>query len=298
MQGSRRNDWWIVTVNVSEEIRTAQCFYFSPTGGTRRIVSKIAENVGLKVAPQIDVTLPDRRRSFTGRVEGDLLLVGSPVYAGSIPMPFLDPLQKLNGEGKWAVPVAVYGNRSPDTTVEELTKILRGRGFKILAAASFIGQHSFAMSEHPWAVGRPDADDLMLAAEFGRGIGEKLRHGPVEISMPSLLLERFTNAMVETLPEGYHRKLLDSPKTLWRVSVSDKTECTKCTNCANSCPVAAIDADTLDIDVDKCVLCMACVHACPVGVMKLVYSGSPSALERFARLDKIFAIRKEPKTFL
>jgi len=69
-------------------------------------------------------------------------------------------------------------------------------------------------------------------------------------------------------------------------------------NCADSCPVAAIDADTLDIDVGKCILCMACVRACPVEVMKLVYSDSPSALERFANLDKIFAVRKEPKTFL
>jgi len=275
-----------------------QYFYFSPTSSTRRIISKIAENIGLKVAPQIDVTLPDKRKSFTGAVEGDLLLVGSPVYVGSIPMPFLDSLQKLYGEGKWAVPVAVYGNRSPDTAVEELTKILRGRGFKILAAASFIGQHSFATSEHPWAVGRPDANDLKVAAEFGRGIGEKLRYGPVEISMPSFLLERFSNTLVETLPECYHKKLLDRPKTLWRVSVSDRTECTKCMNCADSCPVAAIDADTLDIDVGKCILCMACVRACPVEVMKLVYSDSPSALERFANLDKIFAVRKEPKTFL
>jgi ferredoxin len=278
--------------------KKVQAIYFSPTGSTRRILSCIADNVGLKAAPQIDLTLPGKRDSFTGKVEGDLILVGSPVYAGTIPLPFFESLKQIRGEGEWAVPVAVYGNRSPDTAVEEMVKILRGRGFRVLASAAFIGQHSFATPEHPWGMGRPDEADLKAAAEFGRAVGEKLRHRPAEISVPGLLLERFSNTMVEDLPEGYHSRVLERPRELWRISLSDEAGCTQCNGCVDSCPVAAMDADSFGIDDGKCIRCMACVRACPTGAMRIVYSDAPSALERFANLDKIFAIRKEPKTML
>jgi flavodoxin len=89
------------------ELKTVQCLYFSPTGTTRKIVSTIAENIGLPLTQPIDLTLPKQRSSFNGKVQGDLLLVGSPVYHGSPPWPMLEPLKQLEGNGKWAVPVAV-----------------------------------------------------------------------------------------------------------------------------------------------------------------------------------------------
>jgi len=278
--------------------KRVQAIYFSPTGTTRRILSCMADNVGLKVAPQIDLTLPSKRDSFTGKVDGHLVLVGSPVYAGTIPLPFFESLRRIRGKGEWAVPVAVYGNRSPDTAVEELTKMLRGRGFRVLATAAFIGQHSFATPEHPWGMGRPDEADMKAAAEFGRAVGEKYGRRPAEISVPGLLLERFSNKMVEELPEGYHSKVLERPRELWWISLSDKVVCTQCNRCVDSCPVAAMDAESFGIDDGKCIRCMACVRSCPTGKMRIVYSDAPSALERFANLDKIFAVRKEPKTML
>ena len=78
----------------------------------------------------------------------------------------------------------------------------------------------------------------------------------------------------------------------------DKAGCTQCNSCVDSCPVAAIDAESFGIDDGKCIRCMACVRACPTGAMRIVYSDAPSALERFANLDRIFAIRKEPKITL
>jgi len=91
---------------------------------------------------------------------------------------------------------------------------------------------------------------------------------------------------------------LKRAKSLWLVSVFDGTDCTECKECADVCPVAAIDSRTLNIDNDLCIMCMACMRSCPKGVMKLEYSDSPSALETFANLDKIFAVRKEAKIFL
>jgi len=133
--------------DIMANVKTVQSLCFSPTDTTRNILSIIETNIGLPQATKIDVTLPHQRDSFNGKVQGDLLLVGSPVYEGSIPWPMMEPLRRIEGEGKYAVSVAVYGNRSPETCVEEMTKLLRKRGFKIPAAASFIAEHSFAGRE-------------------------------------------------------------------------------------------------------------------------------------------------------
>ena len=280
------------------EVKKGQILYFSPTGGTRKIISKIQEDTGLKTAPPIDLTLSGNRRSFNGRIEGDLLIVGTPVYAGTIPHPFWESLQQLEGEGKWAVPIAVYGNRAPDSTIEELSKLLRERGFKILAAASFISRHSFASNEHSWAVSRPDEKDISIAREFGKQIGDKISSHPSEIQVSGLMQDWFSKAMVEVRPMGYHRDVLAGAKNLWWASTSNKDQCTKCGGCVNSCPTDSIDAETLEIDDVGCIRCMACVDACPIGVLNLVYSDKPEAQGVYASLDKVFATRREPELFL
>ena len=118
-------------------IETVQCVYFSPTGTTRKTVETIAEGTGLRIADPIDITLPAPREEWDGSTQGAILVVGVPVYAGTLPSHTLDPLHRLEGNGRWAVPVAVYGMRSAEDTVEQLSGLLRTRGFKILAAANF-----------------------------------------------------------------------------------------------------------------------------------------------------------------
>jgi ferredoxin len=271
-----------------------QSLYFSPTGTTRKILSTIEEHTGLTSISPTDLTLPRQRESFNGKVEGAVILVGVPVYAGTIPLPMMEPLNRLEGKGKWAVPVVVYGNRSAETCVEELSKILRHRGFKILAAASFIGEHSYASKEHPWGLGRPDYSDLEAAAKFGEQVREKLfSEEPSEIQTSDRLLNFFTREMVDSFPEGYHRKLADLLKGNFRVAFSKDANCTECMNCSNVCPTGAIEVDSKEIDNDICIQCAACVRICPAGAFSLKMS--QASLDR---LDKACAVRKEPKICL
>jgi len=169
------------------EVKTVQSLYFSPTGTTKKILSTIVENIGLLSIQPIDITLPKQRDSFNGIVQGDLLLVGSPVYHGSPPFLMLEPLNRLEGDGKWAVPIAVYGNRSPETCVEELTKILRSKGFKVPAAASFSAEHSFSSPSYLIAAGRPDSSDLEIAAKFASQIKDKISSGLSEVQISDRL---------------------------------------------------------------------------------------------------------------
>jgi len=221
-----------------------QGLYFSATGTTRKILSTIEEHTSLRSASPIDLTLLKQRESFTGKIEGDVILVGAPVYHGTMPLPMMEPLERLEGKGKWAVPVAVYGNRSPESSVEELAKILRDRGFKILAAASFVGEHSLASKDHPWGLGRPDQNDLEAAAKFAEGIKEKLYSGPSEIQISDSFLNFFTRETVRSFPEGYHKKVADWVKSVVGMTFSQDIVCNECMICSNVCPAGAIKVDS------------------------------------------------------
>jgi ferredoxin len=278
--------------------KRVQSIFFSPTSTTQKILSTIAEHTGLPPANNIDLTLPHQRDTFAGKVEGEIILVGSPVYHGSPPWPMMDPLNRIIGEGKWAIPVAVYGNRSAETCVEEMVKILRGRGFKILAGASFVAEHSWASKSHPYALGRPDQNDLKTAADFGEQIRKKLSSDPSEIQTSGLLRDWFSKEMVESFPDGYHRREVETAKGLGWVVFSKDASCTGCMSCVNACPTSAMRIDPQEVDDGLCIRCMACTRTCPEGVLSLHYDDSPSSLERFERLGKVFAVRKEPVIYI
>ena len=270
-------------------IETVQCIYFSPTGTTRRTVEAIAEGTGLQIADSIDLTLPAPREGWNGSAEGDILLVGVPVYSGTIPSHPLDPLHRLEGNGRWAVPVAVYGVRSAEDTVGQLSGLLRTRGFKILAAANFVAEHSYSHDNLPLALGRPDGRDLEIAREFGAKIAEKLTAHPDEFPLESRPLK---------YGENYRRKREDwpekrRPESTTRVSDYDEENCSKCDNCVDSCPSGAIDPETYAIEDTNCIRCFACTRACPTGVRRTQLS--PRAMTFFTDL---LDAKKEPEIFI
>ena len=274
---------------MSQDINTVQCIYFSPTGTTRRTVKAIAEGTGLRILEPIDITLPAPRESWSGSAEGDLLLVGVPVYSGTIPSHPLEPLHRLEGNGRWAVPVAVYGVRSAEDTVKQLSGLLRLRGFRILAAANFVAEHSYSHDKLPLALGRPDEKDLEIAKEFGGKIVEKLASNSDELPLESRPLKN---------GENYRRKREDWPEnrrpgSTTRVSDYDEEKCIKCNICVESCPSGAIDPETYAIDDGDCIRCFACTRLCPTGVRMTLLS--PRAMTFFTDL---LDAKKDPETFI
>jgi ferredoxin len=273
----------------TNEIETVQCVYFSPTGTTRRTVEAIAEGTGLRIADPIDLTLPATREAWDGSARGDLLIVGVPVYSGTIPSHSLESLHRLTGDGRWAVPVAVYGVRSADDTVGQLSGLLRTRGFRILAAANFVAEHSYSHDKLPLALGRPDGRDLEIARGFGGKIAEKMGTNPDELPLESRPLKK---------GEDYRRKREDWPEnrrpgSTTRVSDYDEENCSKCDSCVESCPSGAIDPDTYAIDDPNCIRCFACTRVCPTGVRRTQLSSR--AMTFFTDL---LNVEKEPEIFI
>ena len=94
---------------------TVWAVYFSGTGTTERTVTHIAgELARLLAAPcrSLDFTRPQARQQELNFCQSDLVVLGTPVYAGRVPnvlLPFLR--EKVRGGGALAVPVVLFGNR-------------------------------------------------------------------------------------------------------------------------------------------------------------------------------------------
>ena len=102
----------------------------------------------------------------------DLVFFSTPVYAGRIPNKMLPYVQSaFEGNGAFAVPVSVFGNRNFDNGLIELRNELELHGFHTIAAAGIPTEHVFS---NKLATGRPDADDLAKIAEFGEKVAKKL----------------------------------------------------------------------------------------------------------------------------
>jgi ferredoxin len=229
---------------------------FSPTRSAYKIGEKVIQNTGLTISPSIDLTRPEIRAQFDGVLQGDVIVVSTAVYEGSIPSMILEALNKLKSQGKWAVPIGVYGTRSPEEYVNEMSGLLRKQGFKILAASNFVAEHSYAHDEAPAGRGRPTAQDLELAEDFGKKIASKIEGNLQELSIDSKPLKNGENYMRKEWMENGVKRMIVKPE-------HDAALCTQCNTCVNSCPMAAIDTETYEADGETCMRCMACVKVCP-----------------------------------
>lgn len=268
--------------------KTVQTIYYSASKTTQKILDKIAEGTGMKILTPVDLSDSKTRKSFDGKIKGDLVLVGTPVYEGSVPSIAIGPLSKLEGEGKWAASIGVYGNRSPEDYVSELSGLLRGRGFKIIAGAAFVAEHSYTHKkvELESAFGRPNKADLDIAYGFGEKIAKKM-NAPVELN-------------VESKPLKFGELYLDRSK--WPINKVkrgvtvpkyDAEKCIQCNKCVDICPVEAVDAFTYATDSDACIRCMACVKVCPSGAKTISFPPPVSQL-----ISTWGQERKEPQLFL
>ena len=125
-----------------------QSLYFSPTGGTAKYARAMAEGAAEALACPTEVssfTLPQEREEERHFSSDELLIIGSPTYAGKLPNKILPEFQeKLRGEHTPVLLFVSYGNRNFDNSLAELLSVLRANGFLPLAAAAFACRHAFS----------------------------------------------------------------------------------------------------------------------------------------------------------
>lgn len=261
--------------------------YFSPTGGTEQIARLAAKELAarLDLEPEfLDFTHPADRQSEHRFGPEDVLVMASPVYAGRLPNKLVPEYQtKVFGDSTPAVPICVFGNRSPDEALRELVLLLEGNGFRIAAAAAFAGRHAFSDKV---GEGRPDGDDRAEIAAFAARTAEKL-FGDV---LPPLDMDRseigpyYTPLRTDGAPARF---LKAKPLTRWE-------KCCHCGACARACPMGSIDPATMEA-VGLCVKCQACVRRC---TRKAKFFEDPDFLSHVAMLEQNYTRRADNITLL
>lgn len=254
----------------SKTVNSVQCVYFSPTGSTRKIVEKVAKGMRILVKTPISITTPRERQSFNGQFDGDLLIVGVPVYTGKYPSLILTPLNKLDGTGRWALPIAVCGTVRMGTCLAELCGILKRQGFTIPAAGNFLAQHSFACEDYPIGKGRPDKDDLSKAAEFGLRVVGKIAEGSEDITCiyrGNTYIRMYVSGSTEA--KGFV-SLGERLRSVIKVTEHNDELCEECSRCVEVCSTGSIDPKSFHVEDETCIRCFACTSVCPSEVKEKV----------------------------
>lgn len=253
--------------------------YFSPTGTTRKVVAHIA--AGFDDADQRTCDLTRMKEALSGRMTQGVTIIAVPVYAGRVPEIVLRRIGDLKGEGLPVVAVVVYGNREYEDALRELADIMAAKGFHVVAAGAFIGEHSYSTHRQPVAANRPDEADLEKARAFGRAVKDKLLESnprQVGVPIPGDVPYREGVVLGQIAPETIDE------------------HCVLCGLCASVCPSFTIQVkDRVVTDVAGCIMCCACVKSCPHEARVMSH---PVVAERRTLLAENFNRRREPEWFL
>jgi ferredoxin/flavodoxin len=265
-------------------INKVYAVYFSPTGTTEKATIALASGTGMPVE-KIDLTELRVRKACNHTFGKDeMVVVGLPVYGGRLPRYLEDFFSGLNGHGTPAVGLVMYGNREYDDALVELKFRLEERGFAVKAGAAFIGQHTFSKNI---AAGRPNENDLAVAAGFGKQIVDSIF---ADAGGALTLKGNYPSPL-----KGYDPSA-PGPHPTYPSIVTDES-CTQCGVCAELCPWGAIDKDDVSkIDSVRCLRCFRCIKICPVDAKKVRDEKFLAFIPQFEM--RLNAQRREPELFL
>lgn len=272
------------------KLKSVKAVYYSATGNTKYIVNEIVKCIAERLDipfETYDFTLPKNRDRVQYFVEDELVIFGTPVYAGRVPNKLLPAVQTLfEGNGALAVPVVTFGNRSYDNALIELRNELENNGFHTIAAAAFVSEHVFSSKI---AFGRPDKEDMVDIHSFAEAVAIKVKQ-MVEIP------ERIPVKGIEPIPAYYTPLGRDGkPAVFLKAKPKTAENCTGCKICAMVCPMGSISYEEPTIIKGICIKCQACVKACPEEVK---YFDDIAFLSHVAMLEDNYIRRAKNEEFV
>ena len=272
-------------------IREIHSLYFSPTGGTAKYAKAMAAGAAEALACPAEIssfTLPREREEERHFSSDELLIIGSPTYAGKLPNKMLPEFQeKLRGEHTPVLLFVSYGNRNFDNSLAELLSVLRTNGFLPLAAAAFACRHAFSDRICPE---RPRVEELAKARGFAMRAAEALK-AVLEAASLAFTVPGDAEApyYVPKGEDGAPAKFLKAKP------LTDLSKCLHCGACAAHCPMGSIDtADTSNVP-GICIKCQACVRGCKQGAK---YFEDAAFLSHVRMLEQNFAAPEKENLYL
>ena len=269
-------------------IKKVWAAYFSATGTTEKIVFNLAKILANKLGVELsifDFTLPKIREEKAPFEKDELIVFGVPTIAGRVPNLLAKYLVTIEGNGAYAVPISLYGNRNYDDCLIELRDILLEDNFLPIAAGAFIGEHSFSKI---LAAGRPDVKDMKIVEDFSEKIVKK-----INLNDQSLVEVKGTSKPYRFYYQPRDRK--GNKIDIRKVKPLTSNKCINCKICAKVCPMGAISFKNVREVVGICIKCGACVKKCPVDAK---YYEDEGYLYHKIELEEEYKRRSEPEYFL
>ncbi len=264
------------------KIRKIRIVSFSPTGNSQRVVNAIVSGIRGIPIENIDLT-HQPMVSAVQFASNELAVIGAPVYAGRVAPLALKRLSGVVADHTPAVVVVTYGNREIEDALIELKDFSEKAGFRPIAAAAFVGEHSFSTPKTPIAANRPDPVDLATAEAFGMKIAEKVAN----------LQDREPAACLEVPGNRPYKEAMGplafAPTVL-------ETRCTQCAACIPSCPTGAISLNKgIEIARHQCNFCCACIKNCPEDALEI---DAAPIKQKIQWLHEHCKERREPELYL
>ena len=265
------------------EVKQLKLIYFSPTGTTQKVLESIAKGIAVEDVEHINLTLPESAQKTIPLFSEELVILGSPVYGGRVPVDVINRFKQLKASKTLVILIVVYGNRAFEDALLELKNLAIELGFIPIAGGAFIGEHSFATKDVPIANGRPNSLDLQKAMDFGA----KIKDIVAALQSPDFQMDLEIPGEFPYDADGA-RSMAVSP-------VTKEDTCTVCGTCASVCPNAAISINgNVATKIELCIRCCACIKNCPTGAR----IWEDSMMKNIANwLNENCSARKEPQIF-
>ena len=286
---------------------------FSPTGTGRTVLGAVARGFGVPAPPfsslaPRDASPQELAHAHRKRIAAaDAVAVVAPVYAGRLPELVEDYLRHLAelrspagtagstptpGTSIPALAVVVYGNRAYDDALLELTDLLTAAGFSVLAAAAFVGEHSYSTDDTPIAVGRPNRSDLEQAEALGARFAELCDDRAVATPVPPATAST-ARPIALNIPGS--RPYRERRVPVGEAPITVVEDCILCGACEGACPLGIVSVtDHVVTDAKRCIACCACVKECPTGARRMERE---RILSVAARLSRDHATPLPPEVF-
>ena len=270
------------------EIKKVYALYFSPAGTTRKLTDTLAAALAASFEVEIetiDITNPAAREETHAFAAGELVVCGSPTYAGKLPNKLLPYWKEsLQGNGALAVALVTFGNRAFDNSLAELCACLEADGFHTVGAGAFACRHVFS---DVLAAGRPDKDDFAELAKLGAAVATRIVKANEYPAPPEVPGDADAPYYIPKGADG-------EPKNFLKAKPKTSDECIQCGVCVAVCPMGSIDPQDVSSVPGLCIKCHACVRECPMGAK---YFDDEAFLSHKAMLEQSFQRRAEAKWF-